>query len=65
MAVHIEEWVETHGRAMGEDSEQSVEASHGRFSKLWESYIVRDETSHAFMQNGLAVGLHFNADNAI
>ena len=30
----------THGRAMGEDSEQSVEASHGRFSKLWESYIV-------------------------
>ena len=31
MAVHVQEWVETHGRAMGEDSEQSVEASHGRF----------------------------------
>ena len=40
-----------------------VEASHGRFSKLWESYQVRDEDSVAFLENGLAVGLQFNADN--
>jgi hypothetical protein len=43
MAVHLEEWLDTHSRGMGDDSEQAVEASHGRFSKLWESYQVRDE----------------------
>ena len=63
MAVHVEEWLETHRRAMGEDSEQSVEASHGRFRQLWESYSVKDEASSAFMKNELAVGLQFNADN--
>ena len=63
MAVHIEEWLDIHMRPMGDDSEQAVEASHGRFSKLWESYQVRDEDSSAFLKNGLAVGLQFNADN--
>ena len=63
MSVHVEEWVDTHRRAMGEDSEQALEASHGRFEKLWASYQVRDEDSDAFLQNGLAAGLQFNADN--
>ena len=48
---------------MGEDSEQALEASHGRFEKLWESYQVRDEDSDAFIQNGLAAGLRFNSNN--
>ena len=63
MATHIEEWVETHGRSMGDDSKQALEASHGRFSKVWESYQVRDEDSDSFLKNGLAAGLQFNADN--
>ena len=64
MATHIEEWLESHGRSMGDDSEQALESSHGRFSKVWESYQVRDENSEAFLKNGLAAGLHFNADNS-
>ena len=63
MATHIQEWLATHSRALGDDSEQALESSHGRFSKVWESYQVRDENSDAFLKNGLAAGLHFNADN--
>ena len=44
-------------------TEQAVEASHGTFSKLWESYQVRDEESVAFLKNGLSAGLQFNSDN--
>ena len=65
ISVHVEEWVDTHRRAIGEDMEQVLEASHGRFEKIWESYQVRDEDSDAFLHNGLAAGLHFNSDNTI
>ena len=63
MATHIQEWLATHRRALGDDSEQALESSHRIFSKVWESYQVRDENSDAFLKNDLAAGLHFNADN--
>ena len=63
MVVDVEEWLETHRRGMGGDSEQAAEASHGTFSKLWESCQVRDEESVAFLMNGLSAGMQFNSDN--
>ena len=48
---------------MGDDSEQLVVDSHSRMSKLWESYQVRYKDSVAFLENGLADVLQFNADN--
>ena len=36
MAQHVLEWADEHGRALGEESEQAVEAAHAIFDALWE-----------------------------
>ena len=35
MAEHVLDWVDRHGRALGEESEQAVEAAHASFDTLW------------------------------
>ena len=63
MAEHVIQWVEKHGRALGEDSEQAVEASHASFDELWGSFRVNDDNSEAYLVNGKKAILKFNADH--
>ena len=62
MAEHVLDWVDKHGRALGEESEQAVEAAHATFDTLWESFIVNDEASDIFLTNGCKALLKFNSD---
>lgn len=62
MAEHVLDWVDRHGRALGEESEQAVEAAHATFDTLWESFIVNDEASDIFLTNGCKALLKFNSD---
>ena len=62
MAEHVLDWVERHGRALGQESEQAVEAAHASFDTLWESFIVKDEASDMFLINGCKALLKFNSD---
>ena len=62
MAEHVLDWVDRHGRALGEESEQAVEAAHATFDTLWESFIVKDEASDIFLTNGRKALLKFNSD---
>ena len=63
MSEHVVEWVRRHGRALGEDSEQAVEAAHAIFAALWVSFCVKDDESAVYLVNGLKAILKFNADN--
>ena len=67
MSEHVVEWADKHGRALGQESEQAVEAVHAIFDALWDSFIVTDDESLIFLVNGLKAILKFNADqtNAI
>ena len=53
VAEHVVEWVDKHGRALGKESEQAVEAIHAVFDKLWNSFKVTDYESSAYLNNGL------------
>ena len=64
MAEHVIQWVEKHGRALGEDSEQAVEASHASFDELWGSFRVNDDSSEAYLVNGKKAILKFNVDHS-
>ena len=63
MSVHVEEWVTEHGRALGDSSKQDFEADHAMFAKLWSGFVVGDEDSAVFLDNGLKAGLIFNSNN--
>ena len=52
MAEHVIEWVNKHGRALGVEGEQAVEAVHASFYALWHSFIVKDDESDIFLKNG-------------
>ena len=62
MADHVIEWVSKHGRALGEEGEQAVEAVHASFDALWHSFTVKDDESDIFLINGRKAILKFNAD---
>ena len=62
MAEHVVKWVERHDRALGRDSEQALEAVHSSFGTLWKSFIVKDDSSVAYLNNTLKAILKFNAD---
>ena len=63
MAEHVIQWVEKHGRALGEESEQAVEAAHASFDELWGSFSVNDDRSEAYLVNGKKAILKFNTDH--
>ena len=62
MAEHMVQWVDKHGRALGEESEQAVEAVHATFADLWGHFLVKDDKSEIYLVNGLKAILKFNAD---
>lgn len=62
IAEHVIVWAEKHGRALGEDSEQAVEAVHSIFDELWDSFLVKDDESQVYLVNGLRAILKLNAD---
>ena len=62
MAEHMVQWVDKHGRALGEESEQAVEAVHATFADLWWHFLVKDDKSEIYLVNGLKAILKFNAD---
>ena len=62
MEDHMVQWVDKHGRALGEESEQAVEAIHATFATLWQSFLVKDDDSDVYLVNGLKAILKFNAD---
>ena len=52
MADHVIKWVSKHGRALGEEGEQAVEAVHASFDALWHSFTVKDDESDILLING-------------
>ena len=62
MAEHVLEWVDKHGKALGQHSEQAVEAVHSTFDQLWGSFRVKDDQSEVYLRNCLKATLKFNAD---
>ena len=38
---HVEDFIETQGKPLGEFSEQVVEAAHQKLDKIWQFYIVK------------------------
>ena len=63
MAEHVIQWVDKHGRALGEESEQAVEAAHATFDELWDSFCVKDVESDIYIVHGKKAILKFNADH--
>lgn len=64
LTVHIEQWIDRHGRAMGKESESSGEALH----HLWKRMLdgkgeVKIKESEAYVVSTLQSLLKFNADN--
>jgi len=51
------------GRGLGADSEQTLEASHTDFARIWQRYRVRDTTSKIYGTQLLASVLNFNASH--
>ena len=62
MAEHVLDWVTKFGRALGDESEQAVEALHSIFDALWDSFLVKDDKSDIYIVHGLKATLKFNAD---
>ena len=62
MSEHVLDWVDKFGRALGDESEQAVEALHSIFDALWDSFLVKDDTSDIYLVHGLKATLKFNAD---
>lgn len=63
MAEHVVQWVEKYGRALGDESEQAVEAAHASYDELWRSFCVKDDESDIYLVNGKKAILKFNADH--
>ena len=57
MAEHVLEWVDKHGKALGQHSEQAVEAVHSNFDTLWGSFRVKDDQSEVYLRNCLKATL--------
>ena len=51
------------GKSLAIDREHSVEATHAVFDDLWESFIVKDVDSQAYLKNVKKALLKFNSDN--
>ena len=50
-------------RGLGADSEQSLEASHIDFQRIWQRYRVRDVHSEIYSKQLLAAVLNFNSSH--
>ena len=62
MAEHVLDWVNMFWRALGDESEQAVEALHSIFDALWDSFLVKDDESDIYIVHGLKANLKFNSD---
>ena len=50
-------------RALGEESEQAVEAAHASYDELWSSFCVKDDESDIYLVHGKKAILKFKADH--
>ena len=62
---HVEDFIETQGKPLGEFSEQVVEAAHQKLDKIWQFYIVKMvETENHGLDFQKCVN-HFNSMNVM
>ena len=53
--------IEVHNRSLGHDHEQSLEAIHADFDKVWNRYKVKDDTNPTYGPHLLRAVLNINA----
>ena len=58
---HIEDFIVTVGKPLGEFSEQELENAHSAFEKIWARYKVKNLKSNHYAPNYLKAVLTFNA----
>ena len=64
LSVHVEEWIDRHGRSMGMEGEAGGESMHHIWKRVIESQgEVKDKNSPAYTKVTLNSLLKLNADN--
>ena len=64
LTVHVEQWIDRNGRAMGKEGESSGEALHHIWKRMEESQgEIKDKDSKAYKNSVLNLLLRFNVNN--
>ena len=64
LTVHVEQWIDRNGHAMGKEGESSGEALHHIWKRMEESQgEIKDKDSEAYKNTVLNLLLRFNVNN--
>jgi hypothetical protein len=61
MNRHVPEFIQKHGRPLGQFSEQAVEHCHAKFDRFFNCYRIKDIKHTSYLSNLFRAVMHFNA----